>query len=362
MNLYYTAALISGGLSLLLGFVFNKTARKYGWFMPPVRPRDVHGQPTPRIGGLAVVVSFLVIVVALNFLYPDSLNFTDSRLLGFDRNLLGLLLAVVILSVVNVVDDYRGVPVPIRLTVEVIASWLVVAFGIKIIVLSNPLGGQITLGALGGLLVLLWLVGLSNVTNWLDGVDGLAAGVGAIALGVIFFLSISPQVAQTENALLAAVAFGAIIGFLPFNIGRTQMFLGDTGSVFIGFLIGVLAIISGGKVATAFLVLAIPFLDAIVVFFSRIIHHQSPFTADRRHLHHRFLAMGLPRWVIVLLFYGVSFLFGLIALNTQTIGKVQAALAALVLMTAFVLLYSFGGKIINAKRRQNTNQSETREL
>lgn len=311
--------------------------------MTAPRERDLHNKPTPRVGGIAVVAAFLVIVAVVNFLHPTSLNFSNQQLLGFDRNLLGLILAIIMLAVVNILDDYRNVRVLTRLIVEILAAVLIVVFGISIGWLSNPLGGQIMLGALGSVFVVFWLVGLSNVTNWLDGVNGLAGGVGAIAMAVLFFLSIRPDVAQEPNALIAAIAFGALAGFLPFNIVRAKAFLGDTGSVFIGFLLGVLAIISGGKVATAFLVLAIPFLDAMVVIVSRLLNHQSPFAADKRHLHHRLLAAGLKPWQIVGLFYSISLVFGLIALNTQAIGKLWAIVFALILMTALVLLYSFKG-------------------
>ena len=121
---------------------------------------------------------------------------------------------------------------------------------------------------------------------------------------------------------------------------------------FIGFLVGVMAIISGGKIATAFLVLAIPLLDAIVVFGSRIINHQSPFKADRRHLHHRLLELGLKPWQIVSMYYGITILFGLIALNSHTLGKTGAILCAVILMIALVLIYSYKGHI-NGKTNSN---------
>lgn len=340
MSLYYLSFAAAAVISALLTPLLISWAKSRRIFMPTVRDRDLHQMPTPRVGGLAVVTVFVIIAVVISFTYPESLSFTDSRILGFDRNLFGLLLGILLLSAVNAVDDYRSVAWPIRLVIQIIAAAIVVSFGIEIQWLSNPLGGQIMLGGLGWLFVIMWLVGLTNVVNWLDGVNGLSSGVGAIAMAVLFFLSISPAVAQSENALLAAIALGAIIGFLPYNIVRAKAFLGDTGSQFLGFLIGVLAIISGGKVATAFLVLAIPFMDAIVVFGSRLINRQSPFLADKRHLHHRLLDLGLKPWQIVSIFYLVSLAFGLIALNTQTLGKFQAALAALALMVILVMLYS----------------------
>ena len=130
---------------------------------------------------------------------------------------------------------------------------------------------------------------------------------------------------------------------MVFNL-RGKVFLGDTGSMFLGFLIGVIAIISGGKVATVFLVLAIPFLDALMVVVTRLIGGQSPFQADRRHLIHRLLDRGFKKWQIIGLFYGLSLVFGLIALNTQSLGKFWAILVTMVIMTLLVLLYSFGAK------------------
>lgn len=337
---FIAALVLSSGFTWWL----SRWAKAKRLFIPPIRERDVHREPTPRVGGIAVVVAFLAVVLGIIIFQPSWLFFVNRTTLGVDRNLLGLILAVGLLAIININDDLKGVSVWLRLLLEVVAAALVFAFGIHIPWLSSPLGGQIVLGGLQWLFVIVWLVGLSNVVNWLDGVNGLAAGVAAIALAVLFFLSRRPDVAQYGSAMLSIIALGAVVGFLPFNFGRAKAFLGDTGSVFLGFLIGVIAIISGGKVATAFLVLAIPFLDAVVVFGSRLLHRQSPFQADKTHLHHRLLALGFKQWQIVGLFYAVTLLFGLIALNTQTLGKYQAALAALVLMVGLILVYSYVGK------------------
>lgn len=333
------SAVLAAGLTwLLIGW-----AKQRKLFLPAVRERDLHTKPVPRVGGIAVVLTFLIVTLGVAVTEPTALAFTQTTSWGLDRNLFGLILALMLLAVVNVRDDLKSISWQLRLATQVSAALIVVWFGIRVDWLTNPFGANWVLGGFSGLFVVVWLVGLSNVTNWLDGVNGLAGGVGAIALAVLYFLSVSPAVGQTENALLAAIACGALVGFLPFNIIRAKAFLGDTGSMFIGFLVGVLAIISGGKVATAFLVLAIPFLDAIIVFGSRLFNHQSPFLADKRHLHHRLLEVGMKPWQIVGIFYAISLLFGLVALNTQTLGKVQAAAAALILMVALVLLYSYGG-------------------
>lgn len=341
MALYYLSAAASFVVSYLLVWLFKTYAAKRQIFMTTIRERDIHDQPTPRLGGLAIVVSFLLVSLVLYAIDPNWLHFTGESVWGIDRNFFGLILAVVLLSAVNLADDYQTIPWPWRLLTQIAAAALIVAFGVKIQWLNNPFGDLFVLGnSLEWVLVMIWLVGLANVVNWLDSTDGLAGGVSAIALAVLFFLSISPDVAQRENALIGAVAFGSVVGFLPHNFMKQKAFLGDTGTMFLGFLIGVMAIISGGKVATAFLVLAIPFLDAIVVFFSRIFSRQSPFLPDQRHLPHRLLALGLKVWQVNVIYYGCSLLFGLIALNTQTLGKFNAAILALAIMTALVLLYS----------------------
>lgn len=343
MTVYLVSAIASFGLSLLLTPLIARWAKKRQFFLPPIRERDAHTEPTPRVGGIAIVLTFLIVLFGWILYAPDRLSFTGLTVAGLDKNLVGLILSVVLLSAVNAVDDYKSLRWPIRLAVQILATLLVVAFGIGIDHLSNPFGGQISLAGWGALFVVVWLVGLTNVVNWADGVDGLASGVSAIALATIFFLSISPAVAQSENALVAAIVFGAVLGFMPYNFLSPRVFLGDTGSMFLGFIIGVLSIISGGKIATAFLVLAVPFLDAVTVALSRIFHGQSPFLPDQRHLHHRLLKLGMKPWQIVGLFYTISLLFGLIALNTQTIGKLQAAAAALVLMVLFIAVYSLAG-------------------
>lgn len=335
--------IIGGVVSFILAIIsisfWRHLAVKKSIFITPIRVRDSHIRPTPRVGGIALVITFLVVVFGWLLFNPSDLNFSDQTFFGIDKNLFGLMLAILLLTVVNLWDDYKGLGWQFKLLVQIAAALLVAYFGVKIQILSNPFGEPFQLGNLDWLFVVIWLVTLSNVVNWLDGIDGLAGGVSSITLVILLLLSLSPQVAQPSNALLASIALGGVLGFLFFN-ARGLVFLGDTGSVYLGFLIGVLAIISGGKVATAALVLAIPILDALVVLASRIFHGQSPFMADRRHLHHRLLDLGWKPRQIVLFFYSVSALLGLIALNTQTLGKFWALLAAAPAVFLLVLLYS----------------------
>lgn len=337
MNVYVVSALVAFGLTALFLPPIIRSALKSGRFTPPIRPRDVHQKPVPRVGGLVMVATFVVVLLLVQAIWPGELQFSGQKLLGLDKNLVGVILGLLILSAVNIWDDLKDVSWHFKLLGQIGAALVVAFFGVEISVLSNPFGDQLTIGHLSWLFVVLWIVITCNVINWLDSIDGVAGGVSGIALLILMFLSLAPHVNQPGNAVLAAIGFGVVLGFLPFNL-RGRVFLGDTGSMFLGFLIGVIAIISGGKVATAFLVLAIPFLDALVVFVKRVLAGQSPFLADRRHLIHRLMDLGLKRHQILLVYYALSLIFGLVALNTQTLGKVWAIAAAVLVMVLLVIL------------------------
>lgn len=295
--------------------------------------RHVHEKPVAKLGGLAIFVVFWLLVAGYLVLSTQSLKFVDETILGIDQNLLGVFLGAVILVSLGIVDDVKGLSPGVKLFWQAIAAFMPVAFGIRIWWFSNPLGGpNIVLGNWTYLFVPLWLVVMINVVNWLDGLDGLATGVSSIAAIILFFLSLTPLVNQPATALLAIILAGAAVGFLPHNFHPAKIFLGDAGSQFLGYMLGIFAIISGGKVATAALVLGIPILDALWVIARRIVAGQSPFKADRKHLHHRLVDLGLTQQQTVLLYWSLSAAFGLAALLTRTAGKTRAALWLLGIM------------------------------
>jgi len=194
------------------------------------------------------------------------------------------------------------------------------------------------------LLSFLWIVIVINAFNWFDGLDGLAGGVGFIGMMVLFFLSLSPLVAQPQTATIALLAAGIVLGFLFFNFYPAKVYLGSVGSGSIGLMLALLAIYSGGKMATAALILGIPLLDFIYVTFSRIMNKRLPWRGgDRRHLHYRLLDAGLSERKIVLLMYTLSASFGVLALTLQTDIKILALM---------LLIFIFGGIIWGIKKRQ----------
>lgn len=330
---------------------FRHFALKRGFVDKP-EPRRVHKQPTARGGGVAIFASFWLVVIAILLTNPDQLRFVEQRVVGVDQNLFGVFLGALILLVLGLRDDLKPVKPGWKLAWHFVAATMPVLFGIRIWWFSNPLGGlNIVLGNWTYLLVPLWLVLMINVMNWLDGIDGLATGIASIAAFVLLFLSLAPFVNQPATALMAAILAGASLGFLPFNFHPAKIFLGDSGSQFLGYMIGIFAIISGGKVATASLVMGIPILDAVWVILRRMVSGQSPFKADRRHLHHRLLDIGLSQRQTVVVYYLIATAFGMIALATKTYGKFVAGvwLVGLMVLIATTLVTTEKLKSLKAK-------------
>jgi UDP-GlcNAc:undecaprenyl-phosphate GlcNAc-1-phosphate transferase len=350
MSGYILPFVLTLSLSAILTSIIRRLSLKWGFFDYPA-PRKIHDKPIPRLGGVAVFLSFFLVVLSYLIFAPEKLSFVAEKILGIDKNLLGVLLGALVLVGVGIYDDIKSIkPLP-KLIFQIVAASIVALFGIKIWWFSNPFGPQIILGVWSPLFVILWLVLLTNVVNWLDGLDGLASGVSFIAAMVLFFLSLQPTVNQPATALLCLILAASCLGFLPFNFNPAKIFLGDSGAMFLGFMIAIFAIISGGKVATASLVLGIPIFDAIWVILRRLWGKRVPWLGDKRHLHHRFLEAGLNQKQAVLILYGVALAFGILSLFSQTKGKFWAGIALLGLM----ILLAVG--LIILERKKNASRS-----
>lgn len=322
------AACLAAGLTMVLkGFAVDR-----GLAMGQPRERDVHIKPIPRLGGLAVTISFLITVGAVSLIVPGSLDFVAYTIVGLDANLFGILAGVILLLVVGAVDDVKGVNPWIKLGFHVAAGVILAGSGVLIHHLTNPFGGQILLGAGAFLFVVAWVVFVINAVNWLDGLDGLASGISLIATVILYFLAVRPDVNQLSMSVLAIILGGALLGFLPFNFWPAKIFLGDSGSQVLGFLLATFAIISGGKLATAVLILGVPLLDTLWVIGRRLFTGQPVYKADRLHIHHRLLSAGLSQRQAVMSLYVIAAMFGTIALNTRSLGKLMAGLLLLTMM------------------------------
>jgi UDP-GlcNAc:undecaprenyl-phosphate GlcNAc-1-phosphate transferase len=240
------------------------------------------------------------------------------------------------------------------------AAVIVVAAGIGISYITNPFGGTIvldqwalTLFSLNGLpyklvlfadiFTLVWLLATTYTTKILDGLDGLVSGITVIGGSIICILSLTKEVAQPETAVLAAILAGAALGFLVWNWHPAKIFLGEGGSTWTGFMLGTLAIIAGGKIATALLILGIPALDILWAIGRRVFARKSAFVSDRGHLHFRLLDAGFSHRQAVLLLYTLTAVFGSVTLVTRGSQKLYAllvlALVMILLTLAVILVY-----------------------
>ena len=282
-----------------------------------------------RLGGMAMLISFIVI-----FLLEPHLVMT--------RELLGLLVGILFISLFGLLDDIAELGWKIQMFFQVALTVIIFIFGIRITSLTNPFGGVWIFPTESFiipsfLILFIWLFLVMNAINWLDGLDGLCGGVSFITLLTIVFLSLKPEVNQPPIALLAAVGAAVTLSFLFFNIHPARILGGTVGSMFLGFLITVLAVIAGTKIATALLVLALPIADALWVIGGRLQAGVSIFLPDKRHLHYKLRELGWSEGHIAMVFFLVTAIIATIALSTQALGKFVAMV--LVMAVVFSLLF-----------------------
>jgi len=256
---------------------------------------------------------------------------------------LGLLAAAFITLLIGSVDEKVKLPPFVQLSWQFVIATLVVIWGWSISYISHPLADTIVsldmyrLGPLflpGSILAVVWLLLLMNAMNWLDGVDGLAPSVGLIALFTLALLALLPSVQDSTTLSLALIGAGATLGFILWNFPPARIYLGTSGSWFLGLYVGIVAILTGGKIVTTLLVLAIPVLDLFSVIGQRIFSRQLPWRGDTsRHLHYRLLDYGFNPRQIVIMAILVSALLGWVALSLQTYQKIIALIVAAVMLT-----------------------------
>jgi UDP-GlcNAc:undecaprenyl-phosphate GlcNAc-1-phosphate transferase len=284
--------------------------------------------PIPYYGGAAIVVAFLVGALAL---------------LPWDFKLLAFLGIGVVVAVISFVDDRRGLSPILRLLMQIFAGIGLFAAGIFVSAIPNPVGPEIALysNVWGGIAIfslvvtVLWVVLIMNTMNWVDGLNGLPSGVSTIALLTIFFLSIKPgihAIDQSTVAVMALLLAMIVVVFWLHDFYPAKILMGDTGSMFLGFMLAGLSIYSGGKLATAFLVLGLPILDAIWVILRRILSKKSPFKGDLEHFHHRLLNAGLTVRQALTVIYIVSVIFGILALILGSGQKIWAIIGLMAVM------------------------------
>lgn len=326
-------------LSLILTPLVKKFAERKSIVDYPT-PRKIHQKPVPLLGGLAVFLSFsLTTIIFWTLGYIQDIKISNTYILA-------ILIGGVILMIGGFLDDKYNFKPWQQIIWPTLAILVVLLAGIKIQYVTNPLGGILKFPfSLGIAIAFFWLLGMVYTTKLLDGLDGLVAGVTTIGAIIIFVVSLYWDIPSSGTSVLAMILAGGSLGFLFFNWHPAKIFLGEGGSVFCGFMLGILAIISGSKIATALLIMGIPVLDVVWVVIRRIWQGKSLATADNKHLHFRLLDIGLTHRQTVIFLYAVTTAFGVTSLFLHSKGKIIAlvilALFMVVLAIGLLLIYKF---------------------
>lgn len=330
---YLAIAILPAVLTWLLFQLARKYFPRLGMMDRPHK-YGLKRAPIPYYGGIIIVLAFLVSVL---FWLP-----WDNKLLIF----LGL---AVLVAAVSFWDDLKKIRPVYRLLLQVVVGVGLYAGGIYVQALPNPLGAEFDLQAVvvGGvaifslLITVLWVILIMNTLNWVDGLNGLSSGVAGLAAFIMFLLAVKPEfhtVDQTAVVVMGLSLAVVLLVFWFYDFYPAKILMGDTGTMFIGFILAGLAIYSGGKLATAVLVLGFPILDAIWVIIRRLINKTSPFKGDLQHFHHRLLYAGFSERQALTVIYAMAGFFGIMALVLDSGAKIWAIIGMIAAMAVMGLL------------------------
>ena len=321
--------------------------------------RKIHTIAVPRIGGVALFCAFFFPFVLFSLFHPQSLAadlvFTDTRITGFVTGAL-------LIFLVGLVDDIKSLSPLIKFTGQVITALIAYYWGFQIDALSMPFVGGISLGVFALPVTLFWFVLVMNAINLVDGLDGLAAGIGLfVALAMLFVCSTSDRIIE---ALAFASLAGALLGFLRYNFNPASIFMGDSGSYFLGYCLAALSVAGSikGQVATALLIpviaLGVPLIDTLWAPLRRFVFGQKIFQPDRDHFHHKLVRLGYTQRRAVLFIYAVTIILGLGAIVLVHAQNDTAALILFVLGVGviFITRYLGGADFFTLRRMLNWAQ------
>ncbi len=320
--------------SLALSFVATRQVRdiatRRGWVFIPQEGRHVHQSPLPRLGGVAIFLAFsisLILWLTLSLIFPRLVMGVAAT------TLLRIYVPACLIFCVGIYDDLRGASPYLKFAVQAVAAGMLFAGGMRVLDLPLIFGSRALPWFVGLPLTILWVVAVTNAFNLIDGLDGLAAGSALFSTMVFFVVALVTQ--SWLGALMSVTLAGAILGFLRFNFNPATIFLGDSGSLFIGFMLSALAL-AGAQKAPTFVAVAIPvvsfglpILETLLSVLRRLISGRPIFTADREHIHHKLLQMGLSHRQVVIVLYAVSAMFAMLSLfllwpTGSTLGLVLA--------------------------------------
>jgi len=332
MRLPYSLALALAAAAVAFAVtpVVIAAARRAGAFDHP-GPRRIHRAPVPTLGGLALVLAVLGVAWAARLL-PGPAAALDVK------PLLGLTLAAIPVVALGLVDDLRGATPWAKLAIQTSAAMVLVLFGYGVPVLTNPFNGTFASGAFNVPLTVAWVLVVTNAVNLIDGLDGLASGAVLIAAATLWWVGRSH--ADFYVMFISALLIGATFGFLRYNFPPARIFMGDTGSQFLGLTLAAVSLLENRKGTAAvtlllpLVALAVPILDGSVAFLRRLVRGRPVFHADVGHIHHRLLRLGLSPRSALLALWGVCAFCGAMAALLAALPRAAAATIALALAVA----------------------------
>ncbi len=331
------ALLVAGVISFLTTPLVKSLATHFGAIDVPKDDRRMHTVPIPRMGGLAIFIGFLLSVLV----------FTKE----IDRGLQSILLGSMVLIILGVFDDKYALSAKFKLVFQLLAAGIVVFYGdLRIDRLTNPFGESLyaywDFGVFAYPITIIWIVAITNAVNFIDGLDGLACGVSCISS--VYLLVIALLVSDPQVSIVVAALTGACLGFVPYNFNPAKIFMGDTGSTFLGFILATVSIRGLFKAYTVisfivpFLLLGLPIFDICFAVIRRVASGKSPMEADRGHFHHRLIDMGFSQKQSVAIAYILTGLLGLAAVLLT----VSGAMKALIMLGAVILVGAIGMRVI----------------
>lgn len=336
MSNIYVLAIITALISFIITPLVKKFAIKVKAIDIPKDERRIHTKPIPVMGGLAIYISFVIGTILYNGILTTSQ--------------LGIIIGVTIIVMGGMIDDIKELSPKYKLLIQVIAAGCLLASGVRISIITNPFREfypYLNIGWINIPVTIIWIVGVTNAFNLIDGLDGLAAGIAFISSVTLMIVSIING--RLEAAFLTAVLSGAILGFLPYNFNPASIFMGDTGSQLLGFLLAAISIEGAIKSATAF-VIAVPILafglpiyDTLFAMIRRKANGKSIMQADKGHLHHRLLDMGLSQKEAVIIMYLLSAILGGISIIAMQMSNQRAYFVlALVIVITVSVAWKYG--------------------
>ena len=307
--------------------------------------RKVHFRAIPRIGGVAIFVPMMVLIVSVLFLD----NTIGNKFRDIQPRVIALLSAATFMFLVGLIDDIKGLRARVKLLCQLAAAITVCAFGLRITSVTVSDWFTLNLGWFSWPLTIFWIVGITNAINLIDGLDGLAAGICAVACGVMVVLSI--HFGQPVMAVIMLSLLGALTGFLFFNLNPAKIFMGDSGSLFLGFTLASASVMCAAKsqaivgLTLPILALGIPILDTLFSMLRRFLERRSMFSPDRSHFHHRLLELGFCQRHIVLIAYVVTLLVAGLGMFMILTRDVQTVIIFVCILTLLILAFRVVGSI-----------------